>query len=88
MSVWTFSDTGAHIHATFVASVDCNVQVRRTDGKMVSLEIAKLTATDQKWIELKKVHIRQLNENAKLPTQFSKLVATLVESKPAIWRFM
>ena len=84
MRVWTFSDTGAHIHASFVASVDGNVQVRRTDGKMVSLEIAKLTATDQIWIELKKVHIRQLNENANLPAQFSKLVATKVESKPAI----
>jgi hypothetical protein len=82
--VWTFSETGSHIHASYVASFDGKVQVRRTDGKAVSIEIAKLTAEDRKWIEQKATQIRQLNENAKLQTQFSKFVATKAESKPAI----
>ncbi len=84
VKVWTFDDTGAHIHASFLASLNGQVQVRRTDGKVVSLEIAKLTAADQKWIEEKTAQIRQLNENVKAPLHLAKLVATKAMSKPAI----
>ena len=82
--VWTYSDTGTHVHASYVASVDGKVQVRRKDGKVVSLEIAKLTAVDQKWIEQKLVQVRELNENTKLQIQLPRFVTTMAESKPDI----
>ncbi len=63
--VWTLCDTGMHIHASFVASQDGNVQVRRVDGKVISLKIAELTVTDQKWIEQKTIQVRRLNERTK-----------------------
>ncbi len=84
MRVWTFSDTGAHLHASYVTSQDGTLQVRRTDGKVVSLEIGQLTATDQKWIEQKATQIRLLNENANLPIQLSKFVSANANTKPAI----
>ncbi len=82
--VWTFVDTGAHLHGSFVASQDGMVQVRRSDGKVVAIEIAKLTALDEKWIERKVAAIRQLNEDTSSPLVVAKLVATSVPSKPAI----
>ena len=74
--VWTLSDTGTHVHASFVAILNGKVQIRRTNGRSISLEIAKLKETDQKWIELRTAEIRQLNEDAKSPVPLSKLVAT------------
>ncbi len=81
MRVWTYNDTGAHIHASYVASLDGTVQLRRNDGKVVSLEIAKLTTLDQKWIEQKAIQIRELNEKARTPFM---LVAAKAASKPVI----
>ncbi len=81
MRVWTFTDTGAHIHASYVASGGGKVQVRRNDGDVVSLEIAKLTAADQKWIEQKAVQIRELNERTRTPLM---LVATKAPGKPLL----
>ena len=82
--VWTFSDTGAHIHGSYVASVDGKVQVRRADGKVVSLEVSKLTAVDQKWVEQKAAQVKALNENVILQTPVTRLVTTKAESKPVI----
>ena len=50
---WTFADTGAHIHGAYMASRDGKVQVRRTDGTVVSIEIEKLAVLDKKWIDRK-----------------------------------
>lgn len=82
--VWTLADTGAHLHGSFVASQDGMVQIRRSDGQVVALEIAKLTALDKKWIDLKVAAIRQLNEDMELPLTIAKFVATSVATKPAI----
>ncbi len=81
MRAWTLSDTGAHLHASYVAAQDGKVQVRRDDGKVLALAIAKLSAADQRWIEQKMTQVRQLNEPHRV---ISKLVATKAESKPAI----
>lgn len=81
--VWTYSHTGAHIHASFVAAKNGHVQVRREDGQVVSLEIAQLRLTDQKWIEQKVVQVRQLNENSR-NNDAPKLVSTKALSKPGI----
>lgn len=35
MRVWTFSDTGAHIHASFVSAQDGKIQVRRSKAESV-----------------------------------------------------
>ena len=84
MRVWNFSETGAHIHASYVASAEGKIQVRRNDGKVLSLEIAKLTVADQKWIEQRSIQIRELNENTKLQIQLQRLVTTRAETKTSI----
>ncbi len=82
--VWTFSDPGAHVHASYVASADGKAQVRRADGKVVSLEIAKLSAADQHWIDQMATQIRHLNAHVKRPIQQTQFVATKVIRRPAI----
>ena len=82
--VWTFADTGANIHGAYVASRDGKVQVRRTDGTVISLEIEKLTILDQKWIERKVAQVKEINENTKPIHSEVKLVVANVPSKPAI----
>ena len=82
--VWTLVDTGAHLHGSFVAFQAGMAQIRLTDGRLVALEIAKLTTLDQKWIDLKVTAIRQLNENTELPLSMAKFVATSAATKPAI----
>ena len=80
---WTFADSHAHIHGAYVASRDGKVQVRRTDGKIIALEIDKLTAVDQKWIEEKSAQVKRINEK-KSSSAITKLVMANVPSKPAI----
>ena len=82
--VWTFADTGAHIHGAYVASRDNKVQVRRTDGTVISLEIEKLTILDQKWIERKVAQVKEINENTTPIKSEVKLVVANVPNKPAI----
>ncbi len=82
--VWTLAETGAHLHGCFVASHDGMVQIRVGDGQVVALEIAKLTALDKKWIDLKVATIRQLNQAPALPLPITKFVATSAATKPAI----
>ncbi len=84
MRVWTFSEAGAHIHASYVASAEGKIQVRRNDGKVLSLEIAKLTVADQKWIEQRSIPIRELNENTNLQIQLQRLVTIRAETKTSI----
>ena len=82
--VWTFADTGAHVHGSYLAARDGKVQIRRSDGQVVSLEIAKLTALDQKWIDRKVIEVRELNENTEIPLAIAKLVSANLATKPAI----
>ncbi len=82
--VWTFADTGAHIHGAYVGSRDGKVQVRRTDGTVISLEIEKLTILDQKWIERKVAQVKEINENTTPIHSEVKLVVANVPSKPEI----
>jgi phosphatidylethanolamine-binding protein (PEBP) family uncharacterized protein len=81
---WTFADTGAHIHGAYVASRDGKVQVRRTDGKIIALEIEKLTSADKNWIERKGEQVKQINENAKPSNSITKLIVANAPVKPAI----
>lgn len=81
---WTLRDVGAHVHGSYVASVDGKVQIRRTDGKIVSLEISTLVEEDQKWIEQKVAQVRAINENVKLPAVSPKLIAVNVTGKATI----
>lgn len=63
--VWTFHETGAHIHGAYVSSLNGKVQVRRQDDQVVSIEIKQLTDVDQRWIDQRAAEIRELNENKK-----------------------
>ncbi len=82
--VWTLADTGAHVHGAYVATYDGKLQVRRTDGTTVSLEIEKLTILDQRWIERRAKQVKELNESTIPTTGIIKLVAAKVPGKPAI----
>ncbi len=82
--VWTFADTGAHIHGAYVAARDGKVQVRRTDGKIIALEIEKLTSADKDWIERKVTQVKTINENAKSSNGITKLIVANAPVKPAI----
>jgi Raf kinase inhibitor-like YbhB/YbcL family protein len=81
---WTFADTGAHLHGAYVASRDGKVQVRRTDGTVISLEMEKLTILDQKWIERMTAQLKEINEIAKPSNATMKLVVANVPSKPTV----
>ncbi len=59
---WTFAETGAHLHGTYVSSLDGKVQIRQGNGSVVALPIVQLTNTDQKWIENRMLEIKRLNE--------------------------
>ena len=59
---WTYRGTGAHLHGSFVSSLDGKVLVRRDDGKVLSIVINELVETDQKWIDWRVAEIRNLNE--------------------------
>ena len=82
--VWTFSDTGAHIHGAYIVSRDGKVQVRRTDGTVISLEIEKLTTLDQKWIERKVAQVKEINENTMPINGTVKLVVANIPANPTV----
>lgn len=79
--VWTFADTGAHLHGSFVASQNGMVQIRTSNGKVVSLEVAKLTALDQQWIDAKLAAIRELNANRRIALPTARLTSTAAPRK-------
>ena len=78
---WTRRNSDAHLHASFVAIVDGNVQVRQSNGKLVSLELGQLSDSDQKWVEQKLVQIKQINRGdaAKLAS-FNSPISTATDS--------
>src|SRR5690348_7396008 len=59
---WTFADSGAHMHGSFVSAKDGKAQIRRDDGRLVALAIEQLTAEDQQWLATRQAEIRKLNE--------------------------
>lgn len=77
---WTFRDTGAHLHGAYLTSKDGVVKLQRDDGNQASLEIAKLSDADQKWIESRVSEVRKLNEQTK-PAPI--LISYASESEPA-----
>ncbi len=82
--VWTFTDTGAHIHGSYMASKDGKVQVRRDDGKVVSLEITKLTKTDRQWIDRKVEEIQTINASHKKNEVLVRAIHTETIGPPKI----
>ncbi len=80
---WTYRETGAHLHGTFVSAKDGQVQVRKADGKIVLLVTEQLSAEDQRWIREKTEAIRKINQNP-MGVTLTSLVSTAVEKKPAI----
>jgi hypothetical protein len=76
---WTFADTGAHLHGTFVSAKDGKAQIRRGDGNLVSLSIEKLTSEDKLWLAGREAEIRKLNEQ----TRTDKLVVFAPDITPA-----
>jgi Raf kinase inhibitor-like YbhB/YbcL family protein len=81
---WTFADSGVHIHGAYLASRDGKVQVRRSDGTVVFLEIEKLTIQDQKWTERKAEQVKDINENVRPTNGIIKLVVANAPIKPGI----
>jgi phosphatidylethanolamine-binding protein (PEBP) family uncharacterized protein len=78
---WTDAKGIFELDATFVSSKAGKVQLRKKDGKLVTLSISELSEGDQKWIKDRLAEIRNLNEQqpttngreaAKNPSQESK----------------
>jgi phosphatidylethanolamine-binding protein (PEBP) family uncharacterized protein len=59
---WTFAESGAHMHGSFVSAKDGKAQIRRDDGRLVTLAIQQLTGEDQRWLVAKQDGIRKLND--------------------------
>jgi phosphatidylethanolamine-binding protein (PEBP) family uncharacterized protein len=74
LRVWTFVDSGAHLHASYVAFRDGKVQVRRTDGQVVSLELEKLTLKDQEWIERKRAEVAEIQSRRPREEEVCRMV--------------
>ena len=60
--VWTFQDTGSHIHGTYVSSLDGKVLIRKQDGNLISIAIVQLTKADRQWIDRRATEIQEMNE--------------------------
>lgn len=60
---WTLSESGAHLHGTFVAVVADRVQVRRDDGQLVTLRLPDLSAADRQWVAERQATIRRVNRD-------------------------
>jgi phosphatidylethanolamine-binding protein (PEBP) family uncharacterized protein len=59
---WTIAESGAHVHGSFVSAKDGKAQIRRDDGRLVTLAIEQLTAQDQRWLVAKQDAIQKLNQ--------------------------
>jgi hypothetical protein len=60
--VWTDAKGVFELEASFVSARDGNVQLRKKDGKLVTLPMEQLSADDRHWIEHRQEEIRKLNE--------------------------
>lgn len=60
----TWKDAGGvfELQAAFVATREGNVQLRKPDGRLVTLPIERLSHEDQHWLEDRQAEIRQLNQ--------------------------
>src|SRR5437764_5851017 len=75
---WTLADSGAHLQGVFVAAKHGQAQIRRGDGKLVSLSIEQLTSEDKRWISNREAEIRKLNEQ----TPANKLLVFAPDAAP------
>ena len=74
LRVWNFADSGAHLHASYVAFRDGIVQVRRSDGQLVALEVQKLTAKDREWIERKRAEVAKIQSRRPVEEEVCRMV--------------
>ena len=58
------ADSGFHLHGSFVSAKNGQVQIRKDDGKLISLGIDRLVAADKAWIENRLQQIEVLNRQA------------------------
>jgi hypothetical protein len=58
---WTFLAEGSHLHGTFVAAKEGNVQIRRDNGVLTTVALARLVPADQQWIKNRLAEIERLN---------------------------
>jgi phosphatidylethanolamine-binding protein (PEBP) family uncharacterized protein len=75
---WTLADSGAHLHGAFVSVKHGQTQIRRGDGKLISLSIEQLTSEDKHWIARRSAEIRRLNEQ----TPSDRLVVFAPDAAP------
>lgn len=59
--IWTIVDSNQHLHGSFMAARDGRVQIRRDDGKVVSIPITTLSSRDRQWVDAKLNAIASIN---------------------------
>ncbi|HEX3871049.1 MAG TPA: YHYH protein [Pirellulales bacterium] len=62
MRTWTEVNGVFDLAASFVSARDGNVQLRKKNGKLVTLSIDRFSHDDRQWIEDRQTEIRSLNE--------------------------
>lgn len=62
MRTWTTMGGARSIEASFVAQRDGQVQLRQSDGRLLTLAVERLGTVDQRWLDEQQDRIRQLNE--------------------------
>lgn len=77
MRTWTEVNGVFELQASFVASSDGNVQLRKRDGSLITLAIDHLSHDDRRWIDNRQTEIRNANEREPV------LLALAPESKPS-----
>ncbi|HWB00352.1 MAG TPA: YHYH protein, partial [Pirellulales bacterium] len=78
LRTWTQHDGVFELEASFVAVRDGEVQLRKRDGRLVTIVVDELSHDDQHWIEHRQAEIRRMNEQLSEPT----LVALAPSSPP------
>ncbi|MEP3479631.1 MAG: YHYH protein [Fuerstiella sp.] len=58
---WSIAAEGSHLHGSFVASRNGQVQIRRDDGKLCKIAMDRLIESDQEWVENRMHEIAVLN---------------------------
>jgi phosphatidylethanolamine-binding protein (PEBP) family uncharacterized protein len=82
MRTWTEANGVFELQASYVSALDGNVQLRRKDGRLVTLAIEQLSHDDQHWIEHKQAEIRKLNVQAHPATQLALAPSNKPDESP------
>lgn len=75
---WTWSESGAHVHGSFLTAEEGKVTIQRDGGPTLSVTLDQLVESDRQWVEQRVTEIERLNASAPI-----SLLAQIPQRKPA-----